>query len=250
MPHRSHQHARSRASSFRTDRRRDTRGECRCGTQTKIGDDKVIPSGVHVIERVRETADDVDGGSRCSGGGEQIIRSVREDFAGLLHARASLQSAVRMIPDFDRADVPTSQSFRVLGQENWRALFRTGANMLVIGERAALDAFVAAAVDEMSEPVWLLGSSQHIPAERCGTFVLYDASQLDELQQHELAAMLSDHVPKLQVISLSEHHLWRHDGTPSMQTDLYYRLNTICLEIELERWCRVHAGPNAARPAV
>jgi hypothetical protein len=154
----------------------------------------------------------------------------------LLHARASLQSAVRMISDFDRAGVPASQTFRVLGHENWRALFRTRANMLVVGERAALDAFVASAVDEMSEPVWLLGPSQHIPTERCGTFVLYDASRLDDLQQRELATVLSDDVPQLQVISLSEHHLWRRDRAPSIQTDLYYRLNTICLEIELERF--------------
>ena len=167
---------------------------------------------------------------------QEIIRSVREDFACLLHARASLQSAVCMISDFDRTGVPASQSFRVRGQENWRALFRTGANMLVVGDRAALDAFVAAAVDEMSEPVWLLGPSQHIPAERCGTFVLYDASKLDALQQRQLAAVLSDQVSKLQVISLSEHHLWRRDGTPSLPADLYYRLNTICLEIDLERF--------------
>jgi hypothetical protein len=162
----------------------------------------------------------------------KIIRSVLEDFACLLHARATLRND--LMSDLDRAIVPTSQSFRVRGPENWRALFRTGANMLIVGTRAALDAFVAAAVDDMSEPVWILGPSQDVPTEPCGTVVLSDASKLDDMQQMGLVALLSGDVPRLQVISLSEHHLWRRDGTPSIHVDLYYRLNMICLEIELE----------------
>jgi hypothetical protein len=137
-----------------------------------------------------------------------------------------------MIPNHNRTVGPASRSFRVLGPENWQALLRTGANMLIVGRRTALEAFVAAAANELSEPVWLIGPTQEIPLENDGTFVLYDASRLDQAQQSALLARLStENQARPRVISLSERHLWNDDGA-TMLVDLYYRLNTICLEIE------------------
>ncbi|HUK36135.1 MAG TPA: hypothetical protein VLV86_19595 [Vicinamibacterales bacterium] len=121
------------------------------------------------------------------------------------------------------------------GPENWRALLCTGANMLIVGPRCALDAFLAAAADDMVKPAWLVKPCEDIPTDRGGTLVLYDASMLDEQQQHSLGtALAATDVANLQVVSLSEAHLWHADGSPSLPLDLYYRLNTICLELDAE----------------
>ena len=137
-----------------------------------------------------------------------------------------------MIVD-DRTDWRPLLSFRLRGAENWRSLLKTGANLLVVGPRCALEAFVAAAAPDMSEPVWLVGPRQEIPIEQAGTFVLYDASRLDAAQQEALLAWLSTaETVRPQIISLSEKHLWVEDGSSAIRDDLYYRLNTICLEVE------------------
>ena len=137
-----------------------------------------------------------------------------------------------MVPNRDRIVDEVSRSFRVVGPENWRALLRTGANMLLVGPRSALEAFVGAAANEMSEPVWLVGPAQEIPFENEGTFVLHDASRLDRAQQSALLARIStENQTRPRIISLSETHLWTADGAIVLP-DLYYRLNTICLELE------------------
>jgi hypothetical protein len=153
-----------------------------------------------------------------------------------------------MIPSHDRhAGSATSHSvphsFRVRGSENWRALLHTRANMLLIGPRPALDAFLAAAAPEMTEPVRLAGPAGEIPADGRGTLIVYDASALDRPQQERLLALLCDvDADRPQIISLSEMHLWQ-EGLASIPEDLYYRLNTVCIEIDadpdwpLRRWC-------------
>jgi hypothetical protein len=159
---------------------------------------------------------------------------MRELFTFVARVRYSSirQSSSSMMPNRDRTVDQVSRSFRVLGEENWRALLRTGANMLIVGPRPALEAFVAAAANDLSDPVWLIGPTQEIPLENEGTFVLYDASRLDQAQQLALLARVStENQTRLRIISLSERHLWDADGA-TLLLDLYYRLNTICLEIE------------------
>jgi len=143
-----------------------------------------------------------------------------------------------MIPSDDRTAGSASShsvphSFRVRGSENWRALLHTRANMLLIGPRPALDAFLAAAAPEMTEPVRLAGPAAEIPADGRGTLIVYDASALDRRQQERLLALSCDsNADRLQIISLSEVHLWQLNGLVSLPEDLYYRLNTVCIEIE------------------
>jgi hypothetical protein len=136
-----------------------------------------------------------------------------------------------MIVD-DRTSRLPLLSFRLRGSENWRALLSTGANLLVVGPRCALEAFVAAAATEMADPVWLVGPTQEIPIEQAGTFVLYDASRLDAAQQEALLTLSTAETARPQIISLSEKHLWVENGSSPIREDLYYRLNTICLDVE------------------
>ena len=124
-----------------------------------------------------------------------------------------------------------SPSCMIFDRDSWRALLRTGANMLVIGPRSTLDAFLAAAADYMQEPVHVVTTADAIPVDGRGTLVLYDASSLAECQQDALFALCGAACERPQVVSLSEAHLWRSDGPASLPLDLYYRLNTICLDL-------------------
>lgn len=103
--------------------------------------------------------------------------------------------------------------------------------MLIVGPRCALDAFLAAARPDMAPPVRLVRPSDEIPPDCCGTLVLCDARALDERQRDGLLKWLCADSVRTQVISLSETHLWHRDRSPVIPLELYYRLNTICLEI-------------------
>ena len=115
---------------------------------------------------------------------------------------------------------------------NWHALLRTGANILLIGPRSALDAFLVTAGGEFSHPVRFVSPADTIPKDSRGTTVLLDTERLNPQQREELHIWLSDcQSPKPQIISLAESHLWRPDAPPLLPLDLYYRLNTICVEL-------------------
>lgn len=114
----------------------------------------------------------------------------------------------------------------------WLPLLRTGANMLVIGPRCALDAFLDVVGEELSEPIHVVRPSERIPTDRPGTLVLIDAARLDAQQRADLSALFCDGAcVRPQVLSLSESSLWHHEA-PALPLDLYYRLNTIFLELQ------------------
>lgn len=136
-----------------------------------------------------------------------------------------------MISDHNSTTNNRSQAYHGRGPENWRALLRTGANMLIIAPRPTLDAFLAAAADYLQEPVHLATPADDIPLDFCGTLVVYDASSLAASQQDALIALCNADAGRPRIISLSETHLWQSDGPPSIPIDLYYRLNTICLDL-------------------
>jgi hypothetical protein len=113
----------------------------------------------------------------------------------------------------------------------WLPLLRTGANLMVIGPRCALDAFLDVVGEELSEPIRVVRPSERIPTDRPGTLVLIDAARLDAQQRADLSALFCDSAcVRPQVLSLSESSLWHHEA-PALPLDLYYRLNTIFLEL-------------------
>jgi hypothetical protein len=136
-----------------------------------------------------------------------------------------------MISDHNRTTDNTSQAVQGPGPEDWRALLRTGANMLIIGPRPILDAFLAAAADYLQGPVHLVTPADIIPLDCRGTLVVYDASSLAGCQQEALSALCNEVIDRPRIISLSETHLWQSDAPIALPLDLYYRLNTICLDM-------------------
>ena len=155
-----------------------------------------------------------------------------------------------MISNHHRTTDNTSQAFQGPRPEDWRALLRTGANILLIGPRPALDAFLATAADYLQGPVHLVTPADTIPLDCSGTLVVYDASSLAENQQEVLMALSGVDANRPQIISLSETHLWRADGPIAVSIDLYYRLNTICLDLRdagsLQSIGRVHQSIKTA----
>ena len=141
-------------------------------------------------------------------------------------------SASRMTSDRLRITDPAGEAFRVRGFDNWRTFVRTGANMLIVGPRCALDAFVRVAEAELAQPIRYVRPLDEVPADCQGTIVLLDAARLDDGQQDGLRKCVGNGGGAgARVISLSEAHLWRRDHA-LIPLDLYYRLNTICLEID------------------
>src|SRR5262252_9881521 len=96
----------------------------------------------------------------------------------------------------------TPQAVQGPGPEDWRALLRTGANMLIIGPRPILDAFLAAAADYLHGPVHLVTPADVIPADCSGTLVMYDASSVTEGQQEALMALTGADAERPQIVSL------------------------------------------------
>src|SRR5436305_14035470 len=88
------------------------------------------------------------------GGGDYDV-SLHAVFRTSLDICATLTtlSASRMTSDRLRIADPAGDAFRLRGSDNWRTFVRTGANMLIVGPRCALDAFMQAAEAELAQPL-------------------------------------------------------------------------------------------------
>jgi len=128
--------------------------------------------------------------------------------------------------------------------DGWRALLRTRANVLVIGSPGATETFLTAAADELLTPVRRLSAAGPLPLDRAGTVVLSDLTTLNDEQQQQLLAWLDQsRKAGTQVISIAAARLFKPPTPPAVRLDLYYRLNTIYLDLSLD------PAPGASRDA-
>jgi hypothetical protein len=122
-------------------------------------------------------------------------------------------------------------AFRLATSDDWRALLRTRANVLVSGPQIALSAFIYAAQDEMREPIRSVnGSALSLCEGR--TLILLDADALDGSGQRRLIQWMDE--PRnagTQIISLAPIPLAPLVQTHRFAAELYYRLNVIYLEV-------------------
>ena len=124
-------------------------------------------------------------------------------------------------------------TFRVVPLSDWRAILRRRINVLVIGPPDALAAFGTLARSEMRAPITSIGAS--LPSFLGGvrTLILTDAASLDGAQQQRLLTWLDDRRDgDVQVISLTSTPLFPLVETKVFDPQLYYRLNTVLLEIQ------------------
>jgi len=123
-------------------------------------------------------------------------------------------------------------SFRVEPPEDWRALLRTRAHMLVTGPAGALTAFARAARSELREPVASISATTPLFLEGARTLILSDTHLLDHAGQQRLLAWMNEsRNADTQVISLTSARVYAF-VSKGFDANLYYRLNTIYLELQ------------------
>jgi transcriptional regulator of acetoin/glycerol metabolism len=124
-------------------------------------------------------------------------------------------------------------AFRVVPTADWRALLRRRTNVLVSGPAEALTAFVRIARSEMREPIRSAASALPQALDGARTLILTDVGALDGHNQQRLVRWLDElENREMQIISLTSVPLFSLVERNAFDARLYYRLNTIFIEIE------------------
>ena len=124
--------------------------------------------------------------------------------------------------------------FRVTPPADWRMLLRKRTNVLVTGPDTALGAFVRMAQSEMREPI-LSCSGARLPAMDgdIKTLIIADVSTMSGANQKRLREWLEQQPERdRQVIALTSVPLFALVTSKAFDASLYYRLNTILLELQ------------------
>jgi hypothetical protein len=124
-------------------------------------------------------------------------------------------------------------TFRVVPSTDWRATLRLRANIMVAGPQDALHAFLEAAQPELREPIRTTNGVLPQVLDGMRTLIITDVDRLDSIDQQRLRDWF-DHGRNtdVQVVSLTSTPLYSLVAANAFDTDLYYRLNTIFLEIQ------------------
>jgi hypothetical protein len=122
--------------------------------------------------------------------------------------------------------------FQLAPPSDWRATLRIGANVLVTGSDDALAAFLDAARSEMREPIRTAAATLPATLDGVRTLVVTDVDALDQADQQRLRRWLDERrTEDVQVVSMTSAPLYSLVEANVFDTALYYRLNTILLEI-------------------
>jgi hypothetical protein len=123
--------------------------------------------------------------------------------------------------------------FRLAPPSDWRATLRTRANVLVSGPTDALTAFVQMARSEMREPIRTTRGSLPASLDDAPTLILTEIDALSSEDQERLRRWLDERRnDDVQVVSVTSMSLYSLVTANTFDTQLYYRLNTIFLEIQ------------------
>jgi hypothetical protein len=120
--------------------------------------------------------------------------------------------------------------------DDWRAFLRTRANILVTGPNAALKAFVHAARPEFREPIRLVVGGRTVGLQTAGTLFLRNVDRLSRAAQRMLLAWMNE--PEhagTQIVSTASVPLFPLVQAEGFDPNLYYRLNTIWLEVQVRQ---------------
>jgi sigma-54-interacting transcriptional regulator len=104
---------------------------------------------------------------------------------------------------------------------------------VVTGPEDALEAFVRTARSELREPIRSMGCGQALSLDCVSTLIPREVHQLDDVGQRALRAWMNrpDHAAT-QIVSVTSIPLFALARANRFDRDLYYCLNTICLEME------------------
>ena len=109
----------------------------------------------------------------------------------------------------------------------------THANVLLIGPDDVTNAFLKAVRQHLQDPVAILrgGEPFALPSGPVGTLILVNVGAFTLAEQSQLNEWLKDRLSRAQVISTSPTGLMEMLATKSFLESLYYRLNTIYIDV-------------------
>jgi Sigma-54 interaction domain len=124
-------------------------------------------------------------------------------------------------------------TFRLVPPTDWRVILRTRANVLVTGPKDALAVFVQTARSEMRDQIRTSGPGLPPFLDGARTLILNDVDALPATDQQRLRVWFDERQnADVQVISVTSQPLFELVNANVFDAQLYYRLNTIVLEIE------------------
>jgi hypothetical protein len=119
-------------------------------------------------------------------------------------------------------------------RSEWTILRTSSVNGLLLGPRELTACAVAELGEELRRPVvwWAPAQSAEIPNLDAGTLVIRDVDGLDSRQQEELSRWIVVHSRGVQVLGLSREPFYEQVEAGRFSTWLYYRLNTVVVEVQ------------------
>jgi len=109
-------------------------------------------------------------------------------------------------------------------------------NLLLVGSPGATRIVMEMLWLELREPIltWRPGQPLELPAPgRASTLVLHDINELTGDEQHRMLRWMDQTGTRIRVVSTTRTSLWPLVKTRAFNDALYYRLNTVCVDIEM-----------------
>ena len=107
-------------------------------------------------------------------------------------------------------------------------------NLLLVGNAGAIRIVLEMLWLELREPIvtWRPGQRFDLPMSgRAHTLILHDVGQLTPDEQHDLLGWLEQTAGKVRVVSTTAAPLWSRVKSGSFSDVLYYRLNTVYVDV-------------------
>jgi hypothetical protein len=118
-------------------------------------------------------------------------------------------------------------------QAEWTILRTSPVNALLVGSRELTAAAVAEIENGLRQPVlwWSPEQTAGVPDLDAGTLVIRNVGALDSGQQEQLSRWIAVRSRGVQVLGLTREPLYEQVAAGRFSTWLYYRLNTVVVEI-------------------
>jgi hypothetical protein len=109
-------------------------------------------------------------------------------------------------------------------------------NLLLVGSPGAVRIVMEMLWLDLREPIltWRPGQPLDLPTPgRASTLVLHDVNELTADEQRRMLDWLDQTGSRIRVVSTSRTSLWPLLKAGAFEDALYYRLNTVCVDIEV-----------------
>jgi hypothetical protein len=107
-------------------------------------------------------------------------------------------------------------------------------NLLLVGTAGAIRIVLEMLGQELREPIlrWCPGQPLELTSpDRAATLILHDVSELTYDDQHGVLRWLDQTAGQIRVVSTTVEPLWPRVKTGAFNEVLYYRLNTVCVDV-------------------